>query len=77
MIQKGVMTAISEHDLDKLRPDGKGRQMRVRTGPDEYEAFARAAELMGVNLSTWVRSTLREAAERRLAACGERPRWTI
>lgn len=70
------MTYLSDHHLDKLRPNGKGRQMRVRTGPDEYEAFERAAALSGVKLSTWVRQALREAAERRLGSNGEKPGWT-
>lgn len=76
VIQNPAMDALSAHAVDKLRPNGKGRQLRVRTGPDERAAFERAAMLSGVTLSTWVRQALREAAERRLLTAGERPEWT-
>lgn len=70
------MDGLSDHELDKLRPNGKGRQMRVRTSPEEWDGFHRAADLSGIKLSVWVRLALREAAERRLLAAGERPEWT-
>ena len=72
MIRHRVM---DDDILPAGHPNGKERQMRVRTAPDEYEAFERAAALSGVKLSTWVRQALREAAERRLSTAGERPGW--
>lgn len=61
--------------LSHTQPNPRGRQLRVRTALEEWAAFERAAELADVKLSSWVRMVLREAAERRLAAAGERPGW--
>jgi uncharacterized protein (DUF1778 family) len=51
------------------------RQMRVRIDVSERDAFDQAAELSGLTLSAWVRASLREVAERRLATAGRRPSW--
>lgn len=71
-----MSTPLSDHDLDKMRPDGYGRQLRVRLTPDEDEACRRAAKLSGLSVSAWVRQALREVAERRFINVGEQVPWT-
>lgn len=66
---------ISDHEVDKMRPNGYGRQLRVRLTPDEDAAFRRAAKLSGLTLSGWVRQSMREVAERRLLNAGETAPW--
>jgi hypothetical protein len=69
------MTALSDHALDKLRPNGKSRQVRVRVEPVEHEAFRRAARMRGVTLSAWVRMAGREVVERQFANSGTPIPW--
>ena len=69
------MSRPTDHELDKLRPNGKARQLRVRLDPAEEAGFKLAAHMAGLSLSAWVRTHLREAAERRLANAGERAGW--
>jgi uncharacterized protein (DUF1778 family) len=54
---------------------GKSRQIRFRTEAAEQQAFERAARLSGLTLSAWIRTVLREAAERRLSSAGEKAPW--
>lgn len=67
---------LSDHSLDRLRPNGKSRQLRVRLEPVEDQAFTTAARLSGLSLSAWVRMNLREAAERRLTNAGRQIPWS-
>ena len=53
--------AISEHAVDKLRPDGRPHQLRIRISATERRAFGLAANLVGLELSSWARMVLREA----------------
>lgn len=69
------MTDISDHDVDKLRPNGFARQLRVRATPEEHDTFTRAAKLSGVKISSWVRMALRAEASRQLMNVGEKAPW--
>lgn len=69
------MRALTAHDVDKMRNDGVGRQLRVRASPSERQAFEDAANLSGLTLSAWIRTQLREAAELRLKSAGKAPGW--
>ena len=69
------MSDLSDHELDKLRPNGKSRQVRFRADPDEREAFDRAARMSGLTLSAWLRQVAREAADRRYASAGLKTPW--
>ena len=66
---------LSDAALDKLRPDGFARQLRVRATPEEHDIFVRAARLAGVKISTWVRTALRAEAARQLTNVGEKAPW--
>ncbi len=67
---------VSDHHLDKLRPNGKGRQLRVRADPSERAAFERAARMSGLTLSAWIRMAGREMAARQLSNAGEKIPWS-
>lgn len=66
---------LSDAALDKLRPNGFARHLRVRATPQEHEVFTRAARLAGVRISTWVRTALRVEAARQLKNVGEDSPW--
>lgn len=51
--------------------DAKSRYLQVRVQETERESFAAAAELTGLDLSAWVRTTLRAAARKELTGHGE------
>jgi uncharacterized protein (DUF1778 family) len=44
----------------------RGQFLQVRVQESEKETFAAAAELNGLDVSAWVRTTLRAAARRQL-----------
>lgn len=69
------MVDISDHALDKLRPNGKSRQVRIRVEPMEREAFDRAAKMSGLNLSAWMRLAAREMAGRQFSNSGVEVPW--
>lgn len=50
----------------------KAKTLEIRVTESEREAFAIAAELAGIGLSTWVRERLRLAAIRELESAGRR-----
>jgi predicted HicB family RNase H-like nuclease len=49
----------------------KGHFLQVRLGDDEKQAFTSAAELAGIDVSTWVRERLRLVARRELEEGGK------
>ena len=49
----------------------KSRLLQVRVQETERDSFAAAAELSGLDVSAWVRFTLRAAARKQLEADGE------
>jgi hypothetical protein len=49
----------------------KSRYLQVRVRENEREGFAAAAELSGLDVSAWVRHTLRAAARKELRDNGE------
>lgn len=49
----------------------KGHFLQVRLADTEKEAFASAAELAGIDISTWVRERLRQVARRELSESGQ------
>ena len=74
-------------DLFNVFPGGRGRrtagwserdsQLRVRLAVPERSSLERAVQLSGLTLSEYVRMELRASIERRLAAAGEKPEWTL
>jgi uncharacterized protein (DUF1778 family) len=58
-----------------VRTNGKIRQIRVRVELIEQAAFEQAAQLSGLTLSAWIRTTLRPEAEKRLANAGKKAPW--
>ena len=53
----------------------RDQYLEVRLGQTEKDAFARAAEMAGLPLSSWVRERLRIVAKKELEALGERVRF--
>jgi predicted HicB family RNase H-like nuclease len=49
----------------------KSRYLQVRVQEVEHTSFAAAAELSGLDVSAWVRTTLRAAARKQLEGFGE------
>jgi hypothetical protein len=49
----------------------KSRYLQVRVQEIERDSFAAAAELSGLDMSAWVRTTLRAAARKELQSSGE------
>ena len=54
----------------KADGDAKSRYLQVRVQETERDGFAAAAELRGLDVSAWVRMTLRDAAKKRSAKTG-------
>ena len=67
---------LSDHAVDKLRPDGKSRQVRIRVAPDERDTFDQAAKMSGLTLSAWVRFAARQEADRRFRDAGKETPWS-
>jgi hypothetical protein len=55
----------------KAPGDAKSRYLQVRVQETERDGFAAAAELRGLDVSAWVRMTLRDAAKKQLTENGE------
>lgn len=55
---------------DEGSDDRRGRLLQVRLRDLEKETFEAAADLAGIDLSSWVRERLRLAAFRELEAAG-------
>jgi uncharacterized protein (DUF1778 family) len=55
----------------KLPESSKSKLLQVRLQESEREGFAAAADLNGLDVSGWVRSTLRAAAKKQLEDHGE------
>jgi uncharacterized protein (DUF1778 family) len=49
--------------------------IKARVGEDERAGFEEAARISGLRLSAWMRTTLRQEAERRLANAGKKVPW--
>ena len=49
----------------------KSQSMEIRMTPSEKDAFRRASEIAGLEVSAWVRERLRRAATRELEDAGE------
>ena len=54
----------------KEQADKKGRYLQVRVDDAEMQAFDDAAQLAGIEKSSWVRERLRTAARRELQDAG-------
>jgi uncharacterized protein (DUF1778 family) len=57
----------------KAAADKKGRYLQVRVDEPEKAAFDAAAAVKGLDLSSWVRLRLREAATKDMADMGAEP----
>jgi hypothetical protein len=54
----------------KKKGESRDKLMQIRLQDSEYAAFKRAAETVGLDLSSWVRVKLRYAARKDLKANG-------
>jgi uncharacterized protein (DUF1778 family) len=48
----------------------KSENIKLRVQPEEKEAFQEAAEIAGIDLSTWIRERLRRSARVELQEAG-------
>lgn len=55
----------------KATESARSRFLQVRVQEAEIDTFAAAAELSGLDVSAWVRTTLRAAARKTLSESGE------
>lgn len=69
MAKKRPKTGIGRPS--KAPGDAKSRYLQVRVQEAEREGFAAAAQLRGLDVSAWVRMTLRDAAKKQLTDNGE------
>jgi len=50
----------------------KSENIKLRVHPEEKEAFQEAAEIAGIDLSTWIRERLRRSARVELQEAGRK-----
>ena len=57
--------------MNAPRGHGRREQLRLRATDTERRAFATAAKLSGLSLSSWIRAVARKAAIRQLRDAGK------
>lgn len=64
MIQNALQFISMEKEKSKI--------IQIRVTPEEKDGLAKASEIAGISLSSWVRERLRIAAIRELEAAGKK-----